>query len=79
MMNYNTPLMVDPHQMIEISKYCTNLATMYKAADIAKARGEQYSDYDGFNTLCRYSFIFEMGRRQGIREERAKRHSRPQL
>lgn len=73
MMNDKTPLMVDPAAMVEVSKYCTNLRTMYAAMDIAKAWGDQYSDSDGFNTLCRYTFIFEIGRIQGIREERARR------
>ena len=73
MMNDKTPLMVDPAAMVEISKYCTSLHTMYAAKDIADAWGEQYSDYDGFNTFCRYTFIFEIGRIQGIREERARR------
>lgn len=78
-MNENTPLMVDPRQMVDVSRNNSSLATMYMAIDIANAWGSQYENHDGFNTLCLYTFLFEIGRMQGIREERAKRHTRPHL
>ncbi len=71
MMNEKQQLLVDPGQMVELTKKQSSFATVLLTQKLAATWGDQFDDA-GFNTACLYSYLFEIGRIQGIREERAK-------
>ena len=77
MMNESQKLLVDPKPMVELVKMQSSLATVYLTQELAETWGQQF-DEARFNTACLYSYLFELGRIQGIREERARRRKSPQ-
>ena len=77
MMKESQQLLVDPGPMVELVKMQSSLATIYLTQELAETWGKQF-DEEPFNTACLYSYLFELGRIQGIREERAKHRKSPQ-
>ena len=77
MMKESQQLLVDPKPMVELVKTQSSLATVSLTHELAETWGQQF-DEARFNTACLYSYLFELGRIQGIREERARRRKSPQ-
>ena len=77
MMKESQQLLVDPKPMVELVKTQSSLATVYLTQELAKTWSQQF-DEARFNTACLYSYLFELGRIQGIREERARHRKSPQ-
>lgn len=77
MMKESQQLLVDPKPMVELVKTQSSLATVYLTKALAETWGKQFDDAI-FNTACLYSYLFELGRIQGIREERARHRKSPQ-
>ena len=76
MMNESQKLLVDPGPMVELVKTQSSLDTVCLTKALAETWGQQF-DEEPFNTACLYSYLFELGRIQGIREERSRRRAQP--
>lgn len=76
----DTVILIDPEEVAELSRRAGTLESMYIAVDVIasylKCSASSVGSALSWEQLCALAAVYDAGRIQGIREERAKRQER---
>ena len=75
MANREKRVLITPEEALSLLRFST-ISSIYRAKDLRKAyevNQEKHTEGSRWDTMCLLAFIYDVGRIQGIREERERR------